>query len=173
MALTLFEAFVPTCRQILGAGAALVDRTEKHCADHGIDAADMIGSRLAPDMLPVPFQVFSMAHHSAGAIDGVRAGKFSPTGPGPDQSFATLKAMLTDADAALAALDPADLEGYMGKPVIFHLGETQMPFRAENFLLSFSQPNFFFHATTFYDVLRHRGVSLGKRAFLGMPRIGL
>ncbi|MFZ4689741.1 MAG: DUF1993 domain-containing protein [Polymorphobacter sp.] len=173
MALTLYDAFVPTCRQILGAGAALVDRAEAHCTEHGIDAADMIGSRLAPDMFPVPFQVHSMAHHSAGAIDAVREGVFTPTGPGPDQSFATLKAMLTEADAALEAVDPAELEGMMGKTVMFKFGATEMPFTAENFLLSFSQPNFFFHATTFYDVLRHRGVALGKRAFLGMPRVGV
>ena len=134
MALTLFEAFVPTCRQVLASGAALVDRAEKHCAEHGIDAADMIGSRLAPDMLPVPFQVFSMAHHSAGAIEGVRAGKFSPSGPTPAQSFASLKTMLTDADAALAALDPAELEGFMGKPVIFQLGETHIQIWREKIL---------------------------------------
>lgn len=169
--LTLYDAFVPTCRQVLTAAAGVLDRAEKHCADKGLDPAEMIGARLAPDMLAMPFQVFSVAHHSAGAITGLREGRFSPTGPGPDQSFATLKAMLADAGAELAALDPAELESFMGKPVIFALGSTEMPFTAENFLLSFSQPNFFFHATTLYNIVRNQGVVLGKRVFLGVPRV--
>jgi hypothetical protein len=121
----------------------------------------------------LPFQVHSVAGHTAGAIAGVKAGRFSPSGAGGEPSFATLRAELAAAEAALAGLDPAELETYAGKPVIFALGSMEMPFTAENFLLSFSQPNFYFHAATLYDILRHKGVKLGKRDFMGMPRVGL
>ncbi len=173
MAITLFDAFVPSCRQIIAAGLNTLGKAEAHCAEHGVAASELIGGRLAPDMAALPFQVFSVAHHSAGAIAGVRAGKFSPAAPSGEQSWDSLKAMLTEADAALAAIDAAELAGVEGKPVLFSFGTMEMPFKAENFLLSFSQPNFYFHAATMYDILRHKGVKIGKRDFTGMPRIGL
>jgi hypothetical protein len=173
MAVSLYDAFVPTCRQVIAAGLGQLAKAEAHCAEHGVDASELIGGRLAPDMAALPFQVFSVAHHSAGAIEGARAGAFSPASPSGQQDWASLKAMLTGADAALAAVDAAELEALTGKPVLFSFGTMQMPFKAENFLLSFSQPNFFFHATTMYAILRHKGVKIGKRDFTGMPRMGL
>ena len=173
MAISLYDAFVPSCRQNVAAGPGQLTKAGAHCAETGVHCDDLIGGRLAPDMAALPFQVFSVAHHSAGAIDGVRAGKFSPASPSGQQSWDSLKAMLTGADAALAAVDAAELEGFMGKPVEFSFGTMVMPFKAENFLLSFSQPNFYFHATTMYGILRHKGVKIGKRDFTGMPRIGL
>ncbi len=173
MPISLYDAFVPSCRQIIAAGINQLNKAEKHCAEHGVDAGDLIGGRLAPDMAALPFQVHSVAHHSAGAIEGVKAGKFSPSSPSGQQSWDSLKAMLTAADETLAAVDAAELEGYIGKPVLFSFGTMEMPFKAENFLMSFSTPNFYFHATTMYDILRHKGVKIGKRDFSGMPRIGL
>jgi hypothetical protein len=173
MAISIYDAFVPSCRQIITASLGQLAKAEAHCAEHNVDASELIGGRLAPDMAALPFQVFSVAHHSAGAIEGVETGKFSPASPSGQQSWDSLRAMLTEADAALAAVDAAALEGFAGKPVVFSFGTMEMPFTAENFLLSFSQPNFYFHATTLYDILRHKGVKLGKRDFTGMPRIGL
>ncbi len=173
MPLSLHDAFVPSAHQIVTACEALIAKAEAHCTEHGVDPAELIAAQLAPDMATVPFQVFSVAHHTAGAIAGVRAGKFSPDRPHGEQSFATLKAMLVAASADLAALDPAELDGYLGKPVTFMLGTMEMPFKAENFLLSFSQPNYYFHAATFYDILRHKGVKIGKRDFMGVPRMGV
>ena len=63
------------------------------------------------------------------------------------------------------------MEGFIGQPMEFRFKDTVMPFTAENFLLSFAQPNFYFHATTAYDVLRAQGFPIGKRDFLGMPRM--
>jgi hypothetical protein len=173
MALSIYDAFVPSARQIVAASIALIDKAEAHCAEHGMAPAELIEARLAPDMFGLPFQVYSVAGHTAGAIAGVRAGKYSPSGPSGEASFASLKTMLADAGTALAGLDAAELEGYAGKPVIFAFGSMEMPFTAENFLLSFSQPNFYFHAATLYDILRHKGVKIGKRDFMGMPRVGL
>ena len=107
---------------------------------------------LADDMLPLGFQVRSVMTHSIGAIEGVRKGVFSPDrSPWPD-SFAGLKAQLTQALAALEWVDPLEVNGFIGHDMRFEAGERRMDFTAENFLLSFSQPNFFFHATTAYDL---------------------
>ena len=173
MPISLHDAFVPSGLQIVTACAALLAKAEAHCTEHGTDPADLVNARLAPDMAAVPFQAFSVAHHTVGAIAGVRAGKFAPAGAGEGHTLASLKTLLTEAAATLAGLDPAELESYIGKPVEFSVGGTIMPFKAENFLLSFSQPNFYFHAATLYDILRHKGVKLGKRDFMGMPRIGV
>jgi hypothetical protein len=121
-------------------------------------------------MLPFRFQVNSVVHHSLGAIAGVRAGVFAPN-PGPELSYAGLQKLVSDARGALEAVSREEVEGFIGKDCAFKFGERQVPFTAENFLLSFSVPNFFFHATTAYDILRQKGVPLGKRDFMGRLRI--
>jgi hypothetical protein len=171
MAISLHDAFVPSCRQVIGASLALLDKAQAWGAENGHSEGDVIGHCLAPDMLAIPFQVKSIAGHSMGAIEGVRAGSYSPDMSPAPTDFAGLKAVLKDADAGLAALDPAELDGYIGRDMLFQLRDMKMPFTAENFLLSFSQPNFYFHAATLYDILRNKGMPLGKRDFLGMPRL--
>lgn len=171
MPLSLHAAFVPSCRQIIGAVSALIDKAEAYCADKGLPPEDIIEARLAEDMLPFAYQVKSVATHSQGAIEGVRKGVFSPNMAPPPDSFAGLKARLAEADAVLAAVDPAEFDGLIGRDARFEMGEFVMPFTAEDFLLSFSQPNFYFHAATAYDILRSQGVALGKRDFLGRPRL--
>ena len=167
MPLSLYDAIVPSYRQIIAATSALVDKA----AAHETDDATLIEARLAPDMLPFGYQVKAVAEHSQGAIEGVRAGVYSPSmAPWPD-SFAGLKAKLADADAFLAALDPAEIEGFIGQDMRFEFKDRRMPFTAEGFLLSFAQPNFYFHAATAYDILRAQGLAIGKRDFMGMPRI--
>ena len=173
MTLSLYDAFVPSARQIVTASEALIAKAEAHCAANGADPAGLVNAQLAPDMATLPFQAFSVCHHTAGAIAGVRAGVFAPARPHGEQTLASLKAMLAEAGASLAAISPDELEAFMGKPVTFSLGTTIMPFTAENFLLSFSQPNYYFHAATLYDIFRYKGVTIGKRDFMGMPRIGV
>ncbi|MGL6043088.1 MAG: DUF1993 domain-containing protein [Sandaracinobacteroides sp.] len=171
MPVSLHDALVPNFRQQIGALIALIDKAQGWAAEKGIPEAEVIGHCLAPDMLPLPFQIKSVAGHSMGAIEGVRAGSYSPDlNPAPTD-FAGLKGLLADADAGLAALDPAELEGFIGRDMLFQMRDLKMPFTAETFLFSFSQPNFYFHAATAYDILRNKGLPLGKRDFLGMPRI--
>jgi hypothetical protein len=171
VSISLHEAFVPTLRQIIGASQGLLAKAEAHCADTGTPPEALIGHRLAPDMLPLSFQVFSMMHHSAGALAAVRVGTFSPARPGPGLDFAALKAMLDKADAALAGTSADELEALAGKPLQFSAGERQMSFVVQDFLLSFSQPNFFFHASMLYALLRHAGLPLAKPDYLGRPRL--
>ncbi len=173
MPLSLYDALVPNFRQTLGASLALLDKAEGWCTEAGHAPGDVIEHRLAPDMLSIPFQVKSVAGHSLGAIEGVRAGSYSPDMVPAPTDFAGLKALLKTADEGLAALDPAEVEGFIGKDMIFQLRDMKLPFTAENFLLSFSQPNFYFHATTLYGILRNKGLPLGKRDFLGNLRMNM
>ncbi|WP_416908911.1 MAG: DUF1993 domain-containing protein [Polymorphobacter sp.] len=171
MSMDLFQAFVPTARQIVQAGQAVLDKGEAFCAERGMAPETLIETRLAPDMAALPFQVFSVAHHSAGAIAGVRAGVFKPARPEAGLDFSGLKALLQGADAVLAAVTADEMAALSDKPMVFSIGDRQMPFVAADFLLSFSQPNFFFHASMLYGILRHAGVGLGKIDFLGRLRL--
>jgi hypothetical protein len=93
---------------------------------------------------------------------------FSATGgPSMAETYAELQKTIADTQAALRALTPEEVDALAGKDVTFEFGAMKMPFTAEGFLLSFSLPNFYFHASTAYDVLRANGVPLGKRYFLG------
>ena len=171
MSISLHEAFVPTLRQIIGASQRLLAKAEAHCAETGTPSETLIGHCLAPDMLPLSFQIFSMMHHSAGALAGARAGVFAPARPEPGLDFAALKQMLATADAALAETSVDELEALAAMPLQFSAGERQMSFVVQDFLLSFSQPNFFFHASMLYALLRHAGLPLAKPDYLGRPRL--
>jgi hypothetical protein len=117
-------------------------------------------------MQPFRFQVVAVAHHSAGALKGVAAGAFGPPSPST-ADYAGLQKLVADARSAVEKASASELNGCAGKDVIFSVGDRKIPFTAEGFLQSFSLPNFFFHATTAYDILRSKGVPLGKRDFLG------
>jgi hypothetical protein len=171
MAFSLYEATIPSYRQILGAVGGLVGKAETYCAEQKLAAEEIIQARLAPNMLPFAYQVKSTAVHSFGAIEGLRKGVFSPDMTPPPQTFSALKTTISEALAALEALDAAEIDAFLGRDMRFAFGERQMNYTAENFLLSFSQPNFYFHATTAYDILRWKGLPLGKRDFVGRVRL--
>lgn len=171
MAFSLYTAVVPSWRQILGAVAGLIGKAEGFCAENGVAPNDIIQARLAEDMLPFTYQVKSTAVHSLGAIEGVRKGVFSPDKTPPPEDFPALKTRISETIAALEAIEPAEIDAFVGRNMRFTAGDRQLDFTAEDFLLSFSQPNFYFHATTAYDILRWKGVPLGKRDFIGNPRI--
>jgi uncharacterized protein len=171
MSLSLYAATIPNYQQILGAVAGLLVKAEAFCAEKRIAPEDIVQARLAPDMLPFAYQVKSAAVHSLGAIEGVRKGVFSPDMTPPPETFAGLSARIAETLAALQAIDQAEVDGFVGRDMCFAFGERRIEFTAENFLLSFSQPTFFFHATTAYDILRWKGVAVGKRDFIGRLRL--
>jgi hypothetical protein len=170
MAFSLYAATVPTYRQILGSVSGLLAKAEAFCAEKGMSPQDIIQARLAEDMLPFAYQVKSAAVHSLGAIEGVRRGVFSPDTTPPPETFVALKARMIETLADLEAIAPSELDAFVGRDMRFEVGDRQVEFTAEDFLLSFSQPNFYFHATTVYDILRWKGVPLGKRDFMGRLR---
>ena len=119
-------------------------------------------------MQPFRFQIISVAQHSRGAIEGVQQGVFNPPSFKTPYDFAGLhRAGCADARGACRRWTPEAVNALGGKDVIFALGDRKLPFTAEGFLMSFSLPNFYFHATTAYDILRTNGVPLGKRDFMG------
>lgn len=171
MPISLYDAVVPSNLQILRAVDALLDKAEAFCGEQGRAEGDLIDARLAPDMLPLGYQVKSCAAHSLGAVAGVRAGHFAPDLTPWPTDFAGLHAAVQGAIAELSAIDPAEFEPLGDNDTLFAFGEMKLPFTGVNFLLSFSQPNFYFHATTAYAILRAQGVKVGKGDFMGMPRI--
>jgi hypothetical protein len=171
MTFSLYDATVPSNLQILRALDRLLDKAEAFCADAGKTPAELIDARLAPDMLPFGYQVIACAHHSIGGIEGVRAGSFSPDRTPWPTAFAGLHEVIGAAVAALEGIDRDAFDHLADSDTAFTFGETHLPFTGANFLLSFSQPNFYFHATTAYAILRAAGVPVGKRDFLGVPRM--
>ena len=171
MAFSLYGATIPTYQQILGSVSGLLSTAEAFCTEKSLAPEEIIQARLAPDMLPFAYQVKSTAVHSLGAIEGVRRGTFSPDMTLPPETFAALKTRIAETLAALEKIEPSEIESFIGRDMRFVRGEHQLNFTAENFLLSFSQPNFYFHATTTYDILRWKGVRIGKRDFTGKLRV--
>lgn len=171
MSLSLYAATIPSYRQIVAAVAGLLVKAETFCQEKGLDPQEIIQASLAADMFPFTYQVKSTAVHSMGAIEGVRKGSFSPDMTPPPADFATLKALLDRTLTSLDALQPAEIDAFVGRDMRFSFGDRNIDFTAENFLLSFSQPNFYFHAATSYDILRWKGVVLGKRDFIGRLRM--
>lgn len=171
MPLSLHAAFVPGALQTLGTCDHLIGKAESWCGDAARSHDEVIGGRIHPEMLPFAYQVKSVAAHTAGAIEGVRAGVFSPELTPPPASFDGLREAIGKARTALEQLSEAEMEDFIGQPMRFEFKEARLPFTAENFLLSFSQPNFYFHAATAYNILRMMGVPVGKRDFLGRMRL--
>ena len=171
MSFSLYAATIPSYRQILGAVSKLLRTAESFCTEKGISPVEIIQARLTADMLPFAYQVKSTAVHSLGAIEGVRQGKFSPDTTVPPETFASLQERIGNTLSALEAISPAEIEGFLGRPMCFVSGERRLDFTAEDFLLSFSQPNFYFHAATAYDILRWKGLPIGKRDFIGRLRL--
>ncbi len=171
MPLSLHAAFVPSALQIIDSTRKLVDRGEAWCSEQEHDPAHVLSARIYEDMLPFTYQVKSVAVHTAGALAGVANGVFQPDLSPPPESFDGLREHLAQARAALEQVSEDDLEQAIGRDMRFEFRDFKLEFAAEEFLLSFSQPNFYFHAATAYNILRMLGVPVGKRDFSGRLRL--
>ena len=169
--LTLYAATIPSYLQILSSLSGLIDKAESFCRKNNLSPNLLIEARLTDDMHPFAYQVKSTAVHSIGAIDGVKAGVFSPDTTTPPSSLGEMRIRIEEARSALEQITVEEMESFIGRNMRSEVGERRLEFRAEEFLLSFSQPNFYFHATTAYDILRMQGVAVGKRDFLGPLRL--
>lgn len=171
MAIPLYDLTVATYLQTLGGVSGFLERGAAHCRDNNLDPEEIVDTRLWNDMLPFRFQVIAVAHHSRGAIEGAKAGAFGPPTEQRPLTYAQLQALIEETREWLKAVAPADVNALEGRDVTFQMRDFKIPFTAENFLMSFSLPNFYFHATTAYDILRSKGVPLGKRDFMGAMRM--
>lgn len=167
MPLSLHAALVPSWLQILGAGRGWLDKGAAQLGE-----AQLADTRLIEDMFPFAYQVKSMAVHSQGAIEAVRQGVFTPNfSEALPSTLDELRARLDGAIAILASISEDELESFVGQPMRFEIGEKRLDFTADQFLLSFSQPNFYFHASMAYAILRAKGVPVGKLDYLGKLRL--
>jgi hypothetical protein len=172
VATSLYDISVPGYLQVLGSIHGILEKGATYAQENDLDLAEIVATRLRPDMLPFHFQVVSVCHHSLGAIKGIREGLFQPP-PTLDLDYAGLQSLVDQAIAGLLAESRVDVDVMEGKPMTFKVRDFELPFTAENFILSFSLPNFYFHATTTYDMLRIAGVPLGKMDYLGELRSGV
>lgn len=170
MAVSLYDVTVTSYLQTAGAVAGFLDRAAKYCAATDRDSDDFVHARLVEDMAPFHFQIECVYHHSVWALEAVKSGVFAPpalVGPIP---FVELQVMMTQTETALRAFTADEVNSWAGKHLDFQIGPRRLAFTAENFFLSFSLPNFHFHAVTAYDILRMKGVPLGKRDYEGQLR---
>jgi hypothetical protein len=170
MATSLYDLSVPTFLQSVKAVVGFLDRAVRHCAETRADPDDFVHARLFDDMAPFHFQIEAAWHHSVWGLEAVKTGVFAPpplVGPVP---FAELQAMIGKAERALEAFTPDEVNSWAGKDLDLQIGPRRLAFTSETFILSFSLPNFYFHTVTAYDILRTRGVPLGKRDYEGRLR---
>jgi uncharacterized protein len=163
MATSLYDLSVASYLQTVVAVGSFLDRAAKHCTETGSDPDDLVGARLFEDMAPLHFQIECVDHHSVWALEAVKTGLFAPPtliGPIP---FIDLQDMMAQTETALKSFTLDEVNSWSGKDLDFQIGPRRLHFTAENFFLSFSLPNFHFHAVTAYDILRIKGMPLGKR----------
>src|ERR1700756_2597780 len=170
MATSLYDLSVPTFLQTVKAVGGFLDRAARHCAETSADPNDFVHARLFDDMAPFHFQIEAAFHHSVWGVEALKTGAFTPPallGPVP---FTDLQAMIGKAETALEAFVPEEINDCAGKHLDLQIGPRRLAFTSEIFILSFSLPNFHFHAVTAYDILRSRGVPVGKRDYEGQLR---
>jgi len=170
MPVPLYTASVSAFLQTLPKVPGLIDKARAWCAQTGMSEADLADRRLAPDMWNFAKQIALTANFSARCLACAQAGHFIPDTSEPPADFDVLRTIVCDAIEYMEALDPATVEALVGQKVRFEYMERRMLFTAEDFLLSYALPNFYFHATTAYAILRGLGVELGKGDWLGTMR---
>ena len=167
MAFSIYDASVPICGQILGALAGIMDKTAAHCAANKITESALLTDRLFPDMFPLGLQIRQSVNfgcNTPARLAGVAMPDFPAT---DDASFADAKKRCEAARDFVLTLTRAQLEGSEDKIIEWQAGPNQRKMMGAAYLQQFALPNFLFFATTTYDILRHRGVPVGKMDFLG------
>src|SRR6516164_2208320 len=146
--------------------SAIMGKAEAHARSREIDPEVLLNYRLAPDMLPFVRQIqiaADLAKGAAARLAGVEVPKHDDT----EKTFADLKARLAKTVTFVQSFKPSDIDGSEDREINLTLGEHKMSFRGQPYLVHFVMPNFYFHCTTAYDILRHCSVELGKRDFIG------
>ena len=167
MAFPLYDAVIPQYLQTLRALAKVLDKGEAFAAEKGIDPQELVEAKLIDDMWPLKRQVRGAVNHSSGAIEGLQRGTYGPDATEPPADFAAMKADVAGAITKLEGWNAQEIDALLGGEMAFVAGQFRMEFTPLNYVLHFAQPSFYFHATTAYDILRHKGVQIGKADFLG------
>ncbi|MDJ0675487.1 MAG: DUF1993 domain-containing protein [Calothrix sp. MO_167.B42] len=168
MTISMYQASVPSLIRSLNNLAAILEKGAAYAEAKKIDPAVLIGSRLYPDMFPLSKQVqiaSDVARRGAARLAGLEA----PTMEDNETTFPELIARLKNTTSYLETLTPNLIDGSEEKSIELQVGTDTMTFKGMPYLLYFILPNVYFHVTTAYDILRHCGVEVGKRDFLGKP----
>jgi uncharacterized protein len=166
MSLSLYQASAPRFANTLKNLAALLDKTQAHCEAKKIDPLAITSFRLFPDMFPLNRQIYIATDTAKGAVArlaGIEIPKYEDT----EQSIAELKARIAKTVDFVMSVPAARIDGSADKDIAMKAGGKDVVFKGAQYLLGHAYPNFYFHCTTAYNILRHNGVEVGKRDFLG------
>jgi uncharacterized protein len=166
MTLSMYQASVPVFLRTLAALSGILDKAAAHAAQRKIEPSVLLNARLFPDMFAFLRQVQLAADFAKGAgarLAGIDVPKFADT----ESAFDELKTRIAKTADFLKTLTPAQIDGSENRDITIPIGGQPQSFKGQPYLLHFALPNFFFHATTAYDILRHCGVEVGKRDFIG------
>jgi len=163
----MYQASVPTFLTMLKTLTAILDKAEAYAAEHKIDPEVLLNWRLAPDMFPLVRQV-QIATDFAKGTTARLAGAEVPKYADDEKTFAEIKARIAKTVKFVEGFSAKDVDGSEGRDITLPVGGQDLHFKGEPYLVHFALPNFYFHATTAYAILRRCGVDLGKRDFLGM-----
>ncbi|MGH8765018.1 MAG: DUF1993 domain-containing protein [Burkholderiales bacterium] len=166
MNLSMYQASAPRFAHMLKNLSAMLDKAQAHCEAKKIDPLALTAFRLYPDMLALTRQVQIACDSAKGAmarLSGVENPKYEDT----EKTFEELKARIAKTLAFMDTFKPAQIDGSEEKDIVLKLRGNDVTFKGMAFLLGFAWPNFYFHVTTTYNILRHNGVELGKADFLG------
>ena len=166
MAITLYQASVPAFARGLKQLRAVLAKADAQAQQMKVDGAVLLQSRLYPNMFPMVRQVQIACDFAKGTCSRL-AGKEPPSFPDNEASFADLYARIDKTLAVIEALTPAQIDGQEERAVEIKAGQRILNFKGLQYLLGFSLPNFYFHLTTAYAILRHNGIELGKPDFIG------
>ena len=168
MAVSMSQISLPVFVRHLEGLAIVLKKAQSVYAEKKYDESTLLSYRLYPDMFSFARQVQAATDHARNCI-ALLAGVEAPKVEMTEKSLADLTARVETTLAWLNAVKPAQVDGTESKSVTVKMGDRETNFTGLDLLLKRSLPNFYFHATTAYDILRHNGVELAKRDFLGMP----
>ena len=166
MQITMYQASAPRFVHMLKNLSSMLDKAQAHAEARKIDPAALTTFRLYPDMFPFSRQVqvaCDVAKGVAARLAGVEVPKHEDT----EQTFPELKARIAKTIAFIETIRPEQIDGSEEKDIVVKLGKQEYRFKGMQYLLNWAYPNFYFHVTTAYNILRHNGVELGKRDFVG------
>ena len=167
MSLSMHESSVAVFRRMLAALSALLVKAEAHAASRKIDPEALLGARLFPDMFSFTRQVqltCDFAKLCCARLSGIEAPKHEDK----EAAFPELKARIAATLAFIESVPANAIDGTENKDITLKIAGKDTQMKGRDYLLFFALPNFYFHATTAYDLLRHNGVEVGKRDFLGI-----
>ncbi len=166
MPFSLYDASIPMMVRMLQNLSAILDKAAAHAAASNIAPASLIEAKLAPDMFNLARQVQSAAD-AAKTCAARLAGETPPSFPDTETTFAELQARIAKTIAYVQGFTPEQINSADSRTITLPIAKQPLTFTAPAYLTNFSIPNFFFHVTTAYDILRQQGVNVGKMSYLG------